>query len=259
MDLQESGEDDNPEITDDETDVESVESEPEQDKTGDEEDEEEDEILDAEVSNDNKPIPPKLSINIGYGSHWLSEKPRVVMVSTERGAKGNPLVKLAINRDDDSTDKMDSIVLNMTQWKRICQNDPMFERQMQTIRKTGRMSLVDDLYKCLGFGVYEFMDCKSSKKVQIKKKFMPAHLIETTEWNKENCDNVYDYLYNSKMGVSLNAWEYEKLRQYFKSDVMKQYIPDIDSYGTACRCIKFCEERQKRCQFCRYHTFNLEI
>lgn len=237
---------------------EEGEEEEEDEEEEEEEEEPEGDSGDANVSND-EPAPPRLLVNLGYGHHWSSEKPRIVQLSTERGTKGNPLIKLAMNRDDQTTEKMDSIILNMTQWLRLAKADPMLERLMYSVRETGNVALNSDAYKLLGYGSYVFVDHKSSKKVQIKKKFLPFHLMENVDFTeKENCDKIYDYLFNSRNGVSLNAWEYEKLRLFFNPEKMRKYIPNIDSFSPDCKCQTMSEERKKRCQLCRYFTFNTQ-
>lgn len=199
----------------------------------------------------------KLCINIGFGKHVWTNKARLLYLQTVKSLGGDPMIKLTQNRDEESYE-FDTILLNMTQWCRLIEND---EKCFHMFAKNQMKDSKKDESYVLGYGIYEYWKLRNPKELQIRKMFLPANEMLSINWSlKENCDNVHKHLMgNGLQGISLNLFEYFKLRQYFNSDVMRKYIPQIDSYSPECKsCTNMPYIRKKTCMFCRYFTFNLE-
>ena len=247
------------EATEEEEVTEGEGTEEEETEEDEEISQEEEELSQKESLSPRKNI-PELSVDLGWGLHFNSEKPRIFMLQIYRNWKGKPFIKLMMNRDDDGEDtKMDCIVMNPAQWLRVMASDSVFRPHIEAVKENGTKLINSDLYRNLGYGCYEFVQSSASRKIQIKKKFLPLHHLSGVDWSKKkNCDEVYDYLFNTHQGVSLNAYEYLRMSEYFKQEIIEKYIPEIGEYSVTCKCLQMPPDRQKRCQFCRYFTFNLE-
>ena len=194
-----------------------------------------------------------LLVDIGSGRHIWTQRPRILFISNEYNLSGEPMIKLSMNRDDYSN-KFDIVRLNMTQWRRLCVNDATSFHQFVHSNK-----MKQSLHSNIGYGVYESYD-PIHDEIYIGKMYLPYDKAITVDFSKKsNCDDIYKYLMHTAQGLIINKNEYKQLRKFFNTNIMRTYIPLIDTFSAKCKsCANMPYVRKKSCMFCRYFTFNLE-